>query len=430
MERFELVRPLGDGAAGSVFLVKDRQNGGAEVALKILVNSGAFDENTYARFLEEMRTSAAVRHPNIVQAYEFLQLTDTIAFTMEWVDGKNLGQLFEERRFDYEEVDYIFDQLLSALGELHDHGIVHRDIKLENILLAYDGTVKLSDLGLMKRINSEGLTRSGVLLGTAQYLPPEYVQQGHYDVRGDIFALGTVLYELLTGERRFSDKFGMEVIEQRIKNNFSIPKIALTNLPRKYYYLLSRSMDRDPTVRFQSVDEMLMGFQQVPGGSWPCIEQGALESSIGFQNIPGVDDPAALNERRASRAFRALVLALAVGGMILLLGGISFLWNNYRSFNIMDIGVYRGVVTLEGNDVPAEIVSDQRGMRFRSGVPWCKTGLVNRFLSQVHCTGGTRVKIELGSVRDGVYDGTFTEKKSGLKMDWKLERLQRDIISG
>ena len=259
-DRFDIIRILGQGSAGVVYAVRDRHRGGQELALKLLSNELAFDEHTIARFREELEVCRKINHPNLVQAYDLIDLNDALAFTMELIKGCDLGQLIGQNKFSYNEIDNILYQLLDALKALHSINIVHRDIKLENIMLREDGVVKLSDLGLIKKIGTKGVTKPGILLGTPQYMPPEYVRQAKYDTRSDIYACGVVLYELLSGQRRLADKPGGVALEHLLKTNFEFPALTLPPQHKKYVRILQGALDISPDKRFQTVEEMQKAF--------------------------------------------------------------------------------------------------------------------------------------------------------------------------
>ncbi|MDZ4786460.1 MAG: serine/threonine-protein kinase [bacterium] len=266
-ERFEVIKLLGEGAAGAVFLVKDQKNNGRLVALKILTNTEAFDENTLQRFLDELHISQSIQHPNIVSAYDFIKMNDSIAYTMEYVEGKDASTLLDEKLPSYEEIDNIMIQTLSALEELHRRGILHRDIKLENILVSKDGTTKLVDLGLMKRIgNQNKMTKTGILLGTAQYLPPEYIKKGEYLVESDLYATGLMMYELLAGERRLQNLDGAEAIDYLLETGFQVPRVSNLyrgQIPSKYEEILEKALNPKPKNRYSSAKEMAEAFKRV-----------------------------------------------------------------------------------------------------------------------------------------------------------------------
>lgn len=259
-ERFRVIRPLGEGSAGVVYHVADLQRDNKEVALKILTNKDAFDEHTLRRFEEEIKVMQRLRHANLIEAYDLIQLEDTIAFTMELVKGLDLGKLYNKTQLEHGEIDSIFKQLLLGLQELHSNGIVHRDIKLENVLICDDGSVKLSDLGLMKKSDLKDLTRTGVLLGTAQYMPPEYITASQFDNRGDIYACGVMLYEMLSGKRRLAELKGMEAIEHLIRSGFELPKLPLHGVAQKYMRIIEKATLKNPKKRYQTALEMAQDF--------------------------------------------------------------------------------------------------------------------------------------------------------------------------
>lgn len=278
-ERFRVIRPLGEGSAGVVYHVADLKRNSQEVALKILTNKDAFDEHTLRRFEEEIKVMQRLRHPNLIQAYDLITLEDTIAFSMELVKGLDLGKLYSKLKLEPQEIDRIFKQLLLALHELHSNGIVHRDIKLENVLICDDGTVKLSDLGLMKKSDLKDLTRTGVLLGTAQYMPPEYITESKFDNRGDLYACGIMLYEMLSGKRRLAELKGMEAIEYLIRNRFELPKLPLHGAAQKYMRIIERATQKNVKKRYQTALEMAEDF---------CPELKKVKPASGIAIKPSV----------------------------------------------------------------------------------------------------------------------------------------------
>lgn len=259
-ERFSKLRTLGVGAAGSVLLVKDKERDDDVVALKILKNDLAIDEHTLKRFNEEARLCQEIGHPNIIRAYDLVRFQDHIAYTMEFVEGCDLGDLYRDIEMTPVFIDHIFDQLLSALGALHERKIVHRDLKLENIIVQSDGTMKLGDLGLVKHLELNDLTRAGILLGTAQYMAPEYVLKQKFDERSDLYAAGIILLELLTGKRRLKSMDGEEALLHLTKTRFEIPEETLQEMPYKYQHIIRRSCEPEWELRYTSAEEMRKDF--------------------------------------------------------------------------------------------------------------------------------------------------------------------------
>lgn len=262
VDRFTILGVLGEGAAAAVYRVQDRERAGQVMALKVLTNKAAFDENTMRRFTSEWKVCQHLNHPNIVRAYDFFEFGNTVAFTMEYVDGVDLFRLISSHRPSYQQVDMIFSNILNGLEELHRNKILHRDLKLENVLIGKNKEVKLADLGLMKSKGVGDLTRAGVLLGTVQYMPPEYIRSNRYDHRGDLYAVGLMLFEVLARERRMADVPSAQIIEQLIKTKFAVPFEKLVNIPSKYHLILDRALAYRPDRRYQSADEMRRGFSE------------------------------------------------------------------------------------------------------------------------------------------------------------------------
>jgi len=310
-DRFILVKILGDGAAGVVYHVKDKLRGGQDVALKILTDTKAFDEHTTDRFREELKICQRIRHPNLIEAYELLRINGRLAFSMEYVQGSDLARLFSKKKFSPHQIDIIFDQVLSGLEELHSNGILHRDIKLENVLLRKDGTIKLSDLGLMKQYQKE-LTAKGVILGTAHYLPPEYVKEGRYDVRSEIYALGTMLYEMLTCQRWLPDMSGAKALEHMIKTKFRFPIESLIDVSAKYRHILDRSLAYKFSDRFQNVSEMKAAFKR-DSRSVPIVSnREVIEPKLQFNTSELNLERPLLRSRRVKKIILFLLWTLLV----------------------------------------------------------------------------------------------------------------------
>jgi serine/threonine protein kinase len=259
-DRFDIVKVLGKGTAGTVYHVRDKFKNNKDYALKILSNRLAYDKTTLGRFIEELRICSNIKHKNIVQAYELIETEQCIGYTMELINGCDLRHLLESSKFTYAEVDQIMFQLLEGLAELHRLKIMHRDIKLENIVLSENGELKISDLGLVQKLENKYGANSGVLLGTPQYMAPEYVKSTWFDERSDIYSCGIVLFELLTGRRRLPNKSGIDSIKHLVSTNFELPKISIPRDHSKYFDILKFSLALSPDSRFQTAKQMQQAF--------------------------------------------------------------------------------------------------------------------------------------------------------------------------
>ncbi|MDQ3891005.1 MAG: serine/threonine protein kinase, partial [Actinomycetota bacterium] len=197
--RYAVERLLGRGGMASVYLARDRDLE-RPVAVKVLADPLALDEEFSARFRREAKTAAQLSHPNIVQVYDTGEEGGRIFIVMEYVDGESLDRLLgRERKLAPVRAIELGVQVCSALHYAHGKGVVHRDVKPGNLLLRTDGTVKVADFGIARPAYGTQLTQAGTVLGTVGYVPPEVVAGEAATARSDLYSLGVVLYELLTG---------------------------------------------------------------------------------------------------------------------------------------------------------------------------------------------------------------------------------------
>lgn len=344
MRRFSIVRKLGEGASSAVYHALDRDRDNRPVALKLLVNAEAFDEHTLTRFHEEFEALKKIHHPNVVAAYDFFGLGRDIAFAMEFIDGRDLGQLLSRGPVPALEIDRIMSQVLEGLGALHEAQVLHRDLKLENVLVSKDGVAKISDLGLMRRLDQEGITRTGILLGTAQYLPPEYIKSGEYDARGDLYAIGVMIFELASGTRRLADKRGMEVLEHLIRTKFPLPDFSqYPRISERHVEIVTRAMNSKPRKRYQSAAEMRAALTtaEVPLPMAPQIE---VRGTIGMQRVP------VASRRSVGSYYKYLLfLLLIIGGVVAGAWSVTGLKLFQHEQIVLEPGTYEGRVNMFGN---------------------------------------------------------------------------------
>src|SRR5438128_8222797 len=197
--RYRIVRKLGSGGMANVYLAEDQELG-RRVAIKILDERHAGDDQFTERFRREAKNAAALSHPNIVSIYDRGEAEGTYYIAMEFLDGRSLKELIVSRgpapvsvAIDYAR------QILGALRFAHRNGIVHRDIKPHNVLVDSEGRLKVTDFGIARAGASSQMTEAGSIIGTAQYLSPEQAKGAPVDQTSDLYSVGVVLYELLTG---------------------------------------------------------------------------------------------------------------------------------------------------------------------------------------------------------------------------------------
>jgi serine/threonine-protein kinase len=264
--RYRIQRKLGAGGMADVYLAEDQELG-RRVAIKILNGRHANDDQFIERFRREAKNAAALNHPNIVSIYDRGEAEDTYYIAMEFLDGRTLKELIVGRGAAPLNVAVEYArQILSALRFAHRHGIVHRDIKPHNVLVDGDGRVKVTDFGIARAGTSQ-MTETGSIVGTAQYLSPEQARGGEVDPRSDLYSLGIVLYELLTGKTPFDGETPVEIAMKHLSTTPKPPSKLRSEVPRELDMVVLRALAKNPDDRYQSADEMEADLERVARGA-------------------------------------------------------------------------------------------------------------------------------------------------------------------
>src|ERR1700757_1362284 len=228
-----------------VYLAEDQELG-RRIAIKILNGRHANDDQFIERFRREAKNAAALNHPNIVSIYDRGEAEDTYYIAMEYLDGRTLKELIVGHGPAPVNVAIEYArQILSALRFAHRHGIVHRDIKPHNVLVDREGRVKVTDFGIARAGTSQ-MTEAGSIVGTAQYLSPEQARGGEVDQRSDLYSLGVVLYELLTGDTP------VEIAMKHLSAVPRPPSQIRRDIPRDLDLVVLRALSKDPRARYQT----------------------------------------------------------------------------------------------------------------------------------------------------------------------------------
>jgi serine/threonine-protein kinase len=264
--RYRIQRKLGAGGMADVYLAEDQELG-RRVAIKILNGRHANDDQFIERFRREAKNAAALNHPNIVSIYDRGEAEDTYYIAMEYLDGRTLKELIVSRGAAPINVAIEYArQILSALRFAHRHGIVHRDIKPHNVLVDGEGRVKVTDFGIARAGTSQ-MTETGSIVGTAQYLSPEQARGGEVDPRSDLYSLGVVLYELLTGKTPFEGETPVEIAMKHLSNAPKPPSKLRSDIPPELDMVVLRALAKNPDDRYQSADEMEADLERVARGA-------------------------------------------------------------------------------------------------------------------------------------------------------------------
>ena len=259
--RFEIQDEIGRGAMGIVYRALDpelhRVVAIKTIKLEALEEGGARDE-IIARFQREARLAGGLSHPNIVTIYDAGKDKGLYYIAMELVDGSTLKRLLETKKLTgLEEKLRIFQAACDGLHFAHQNGVIHRDVKPGNILLTKTGQVKLSDFGVARLNTSSTLTQTGSMVGTVAYMSPEQIRGQEVDPRSDIFSLGIVLYELLTGERPFGGHSPTTVMHKVVNEHPVPPQILHQDLPRGMGDIVMKTLAKEPPRRYQSCAELI-----------------------------------------------------------------------------------------------------------------------------------------------------------------------------
>lgn len=260
---YEIVQYLGIGASGVVYQCRHRELNNYLVAMKVFFSPSLGSEDDLERFKRELLVAYRVSHPNVVRCFDLVLTPNLIAFTMEYLGGGNLAD--QIARFGPMPVDKVVDLLAAAcsgLSAIHKAGIIHRDLKPANILLTSEGNLKITDFGIA-RMNSGGRMSPRGILGTVEYVSPEYCKSGDVDPRSDLYSLGVIAYELLSGRVPFRGEAPAQTICMKIDRDALPIQNYRRDCPDVLAEIVHKALSRKPGDRYQSADEMFDALRAV-----------------------------------------------------------------------------------------------------------------------------------------------------------------------
>jgi serine/threonine protein kinase len=255
--RYRLEQPLGHGGMATVYLARDEQLDRA-VAVKLLAEKLADDATFRKRFLREARLAARLSHPNVVSVYDAGETEDGRPYiVMEHVEGVTLADLMRERgRLSAAEAVGLAVQACRGLAHAHAAGLVHRDVKPQNLLLRLDGTLKVADFGIARAAETTALTQAGTVLGTAAYLSPEQATGDEVTSAADVYSLGAVLYELLTGRLPYELDSLVDLVEKQARGSIAPVSELSPEVPHHVEDAVMHSLARNPAYRPASAEAL------------------------------------------------------------------------------------------------------------------------------------------------------------------------------
>ena len=280
--RYRIVRRLGSGGMANVYLAED-EDLGRLVAIKILNDRHASDESFIERFRREAKNAAGLTHPNIVSIYDRGEAEGTYYIAMEYLEGRSLkDRIVAEGPLPIPAAIDATRQILHALGFAHRGGVVHRDVKPHNVLLSPDGSerrYKVTDFGI-SRTSASQMTEAGSIVGTAQYLSPEQARGAAVDQRSDIYSVGIVLYELLTGKLPFTGETPLEIAMKHLSEIPKPPSALRPEVSPDLDMVVLRALAKDPGDRFESAEEMDRELARVASGSAVTAETADAATAV------------------------------------------------------------------------------------------------------------------------------------------------------
>ena len=255
-DRYEIIRSIGEGGMANVYLgydtILDRN-----VAIKVLRGDLSNDEKFVRRFQREALSASSLAHPNIVEMYDVGEDDGTYYIVMEYVDGKTLKQLLKKRgTLTLSEAIDIMSQLTDGMAHAHDSYIIHRDLKPQNIMIKDDGQIKITDFGIAMALNATQLTQTNSVMGSVHYLPPEQASGKGCTIKSDIYSMGIIFYELLSGSLPFRGENAVEIALKHMKE--PLPSLREENpaIPQSIENIIRRATAKNPKNRYESAREM------------------------------------------------------------------------------------------------------------------------------------------------------------------------------
>jgi eukaryotic-like serine/threonine-protein kinase len=277
--RYRILQKLGSGGMANVYLAEDEELG-RRIAIKILNDRHANDDSFVERFRREAKNAAGLSHPNIVSIYDRGEAEGTYYIAMEYLDGRSLKELVVARGpLPIPDAIDATRQVLAALRFAHRKGVVHRDIKPHNVMADADGRLKVTDFGIARAGVSQ-MTEAGSIIGTAQYLSPEQARGAPVDQRSDLYSVGVVLYEMLTGTTPFSGETPVEIAMKHLSDPPRPPSVERPDIPPDLDMVVLRALAKNPDDRFQTAEEMNAELERISRGVGVSTETADAATAV------------------------------------------------------------------------------------------------------------------------------------------------------
>jgi eukaryotic-like serine/threonine-protein kinase len=320
---YRVVDFLGAGGMGEVYRVMHSKIGRV-AAVKVLTAQAAQGSGFVERFFNEARIQASLQHPNVATLYDFCEVQGQPCIIMEYVDGDTISERIAAYRapLPLSETVHVFEKVCEAIDYVHRHGIIHRDIKSNNIKISSEGKVKLLDFGIAKAQNAQQqLTQVGSVIGTLQYLAPELIRGGTADASGDVWALGVLLYEMVTGRVPFDADTVGDLCDRIGRVQYAPPAQLNPGVPREVSAVITRCLRKNPQERYRTAAELLADARRLSAAvSKPGVSASVTEAASEQAGAKARVSPFGLPLILGGAAFVVVALFLVVGAALLLFG--------------------------------------------------------------------------------------------------------------
>lgn len=329
--RYRLKQLIGSGGSATVYLAYDLILK-RDVAVKVLKYDFVNEEKMLRRFQREAKLISTVYHKNIVNLYDVDQEGHYSYLVMEYVDGVDLKQYIKNKvRLSVDEIYVIMKQIISAMAVAHKKGIIHRDLKTQNILISKDNVVKITDFGIATGLNETALTQTNTLIGSIHYLSPELARGSKATIQSDIYALGIIMYELMKGTVPFNGDSAVSIAMKHFQN--AVPSIDTIYFPQSIQNVMLKALSKNPDNRFDSCEEMLMALDR----SMDMIDR-RIKKYIDPSLIDNDQDKPThviskptkkevIKPKKEKRVFKKWFVITALASAILFILTLTFFWN-------------------------------------------------------------------------------------------------------